>query len=80
MISRGLAAAGHGTLPEGALGLIRGEPTHVRVLFHPKVARYVQRRQWHPTQRFRHVDGGIEMAMDVRGHAGTGELDPRLRE
>ncbi|HVV51093.1 MAG TPA: WYL domain-containing protein [Polyangia bacterium] len=54
-------------LTEGAFGLIRGEPTRVRVLFDPKVARYVQRRQWHPTQRFRRVDGGIEMTMDVRG-------------
>jgi predicted DNA-binding transcriptional regulator YafY len=25
------------------------------------------RRQWHPTQRFRRVEGGIEMTMDVRG-------------
>lgn len=54
-------------LTEGAFGLIRGEPTHVRILFDPKVARYIQRRQWHPTQRFRRVDGGIEMTMDVRG-------------
>jgi len=54
-------------LTEGAFGLIRGEPTRVRVLFDPKVARYVQRRQWHPTQRFRRVDDGIEMTMDVRG-------------
>jgi proteasome accessory factor B len=54
-------------LTEGAFGLIRGEPTHVRILFDPKVARYVQRRQWHPTQRFQRVDDGIEMMMDVRG-------------
>jgi proteasome accessory factor B len=54
-------------LTEGAFGLIRGEPSRVRILFGPKVARYVQRRQWHPTQQFRRVDGGIEMTMDVRG-------------
>jgi predicted DNA-binding transcriptional regulator YafY len=54
-------------LTEGAFGLFRGEPAHVRILFDAKVARYVQRRQWHPTQRFRRVDGGIEMTMDVRG-------------
>jgi len=54
-------------LTEGAFGLIRGEPTHVRILFDPKVARYVQRRQWHPTQLFRRIDGGVEMTMDVRG-------------
>src|SRR6266700_2991610 len=54
-------------LTEGAFGLIRGEPTRVRIVFDPKVARYVQRRQWHPTQRFRRVDGGVELTMDVRG-------------
>ena len=54
-------------LTEGAFGLIRGEPTRVRILFDPKVARYVQRRQWHPSQRFRRVEGGIELTMDVRG-------------
>jgi proteasome accessory factor B len=54
-------------LTEGAFGLIRGEPACVRILFDPKVARYVERRMWHPTQRFRRVDGGTEMTMDVRG-------------
>jgi proteasome accessory factor B len=54
-------------LTEGAFGLFRGEPTRVRIVFDPKVARYVQRRQWHPTQRFRRLDGDIEMTMDVRG-------------
>jgi len=56
-------------LTEGAFGLIRGkEATKVRILFDPKVARYVQRRQWHPTQRFRRTaDGGVEMTMDLRG-------------
>jgi predicted DNA-binding transcriptional regulator YafY len=56
-----------GQLTEGAFGLIRGEPTRVRILFAPKVAHYIQRRQWHPTQQFRRIDGGIEMTMDVRG-------------
>jgi proteasome accessory factor B len=54
-------------LTEGAFGLIRGEPTRVRILFDPKVARYAQRRQWHPTQRFRRADDGIEMTMEVHG-------------
>ncbi len=55
-------------LTEGAFGLIRGEPTRVRILFDAKVARYVQRRQWHPTQRFHRVEGGgVEMTMEVRG-------------
>jgi predicted DNA-binding transcriptional regulator YafY len=56
-------------LTEGAFGLIRGkEATRVRIWFDEKVARYVQRRQWHPTQRFKKAKaGGIEMTMDARG-------------
>lgn len=55
-------------LTEGAFGLIRGEPKRVRILFDAKVARYVQRRQWHPTQRFRRAaGGGVDMTMDVHG-------------
>jgi len=58
-------------ITEGAFGLIRGkEATRVRVWFDEKVARYVQRRMWHPTQRFRRAGGargGIEMTMEVRG-------------
>src|SRR5262249_41988628 len=55
-------------ITEGAFGLIRGkEVTRVRIRFDDKVARYVQRRMWHPTQKFRRVAGGVEMTMDVRG-------------
>ncbi|HVV51140.1 MAG TPA: WYL domain-containing transcriptional regulator [Polyangia bacterium] len=54
-------------LTEGAFGLIRGELTRVRIMFDHAVARYIQRRQWHPTQQFRRSDGGIEMTMDLRG-------------
>jgi proteasome accessory factor B len=42
----------------------------VRIWFDDKVARYVQRRLWHPSQRFKKAAGargGIEMTMDVRG-------------
>jgi predicted DNA-binding transcriptional regulator YafY len=42
----------------------------VRVWFDDKVARYVRRRMWHPTQRFKRTSGargGIEMTMEVRG-------------
>jgi proteasome accessory factor B len=52
---------------EGAFGLIRGEPTQVRILFDPKVARYVERIMWHPTQKFRRTPAGLEMTMEVRG-------------
>jgi proteasome accessory factor B len=54
-------------ITEGAFGIIRGEPAHVRILFDPGVARYVQRRQWHASQRFRSSRQGLEMTMDVRG-------------
>ena len=55
-------------ITEGAFGLFRGtEVTRVRIRFDEKVARYVQRRSWHPSQRFRKVTGGVEMTMDVRG-------------
>jgi len=58
-------------ITESAFGLIRGKDvTRVRIWFDDKVARYVQRRMWHPTQRFRRAAGargGIEMIMEVRG-------------
>jgi predicted DNA-binding transcriptional regulator YafY len=53
---------------EGAFGLIRAsEVTRVRILFDPKVARYVERVLWHPTQRFKRTAAGLEMTMAVRG-------------
>jgi predicted DNA-binding transcriptional regulator YafY len=56
-------------ITEGAFGLFRAkDATRVRIWFDDKVARYVQRRMWHPTQRFRRVAaGGVEMTMDVHG-------------
>ena len=40
----------------------------MRIRFDAKVARYVQRRMWHPTQIFKKLAvGGVEMTMDVRG-------------
>ncbi len=58
-------------LTEGNFGLIGGPPATVRIFFDEKVARFVKRRQWHPTQRIKHVEGGIELLMEV---AGTVEL------
>ena len=54
-------------LTEGAFGLIGGERTKVRIFFDDKVARFVRRRLWHPTQRIKTVDGGIELTMEVAG-------------
>jgi len=59
-------------LAEGAFGLIGGPRTRVRIRFDEKVARFVRRRQWHPTQEIKKVEGGaVELKMEV---AGTVEL------
>ncbi len=55
------------SLVEGAFGLIGGTETEVRLFFEQKVARFVQRRQWHPSQAISAVPGGIELTMRVRG-------------
>lgn len=54
-------------LYEGAFGLFAGAPMLVRVRFSEKVARYVRRRRWHPSQRLSDVPGGVELTMEVRG-------------
>ena len=54
-------------LTEGAFGLIGGERTKVRIFFDDKVAGFVRRRLWHPTQRIKAVPGGIELTMEVAG-------------
>jgi proteasome accessory factor B len=56
---------------DGAFGLIAGPRTKVKVFFDARVARFVKRRRWHPTQRIDTADGGIILEMDV---AGTVEL------
>jgi predicted DNA-binding transcriptional regulator YafY len=61
------AAYSPATLAEGAFGLIGGEPVRVRVRFAATVGRFVRRRQWHPTQKLRQVDGETELTMEVRG-------------
>ena len=52
---------------EGAFGIFGGEPTNVRIRFSSKVARFVTRRRWHPSQRIANVEGGVELTMTVRG-------------
>jgi predicted DNA-binding transcriptional regulator YafY len=54
-------------LAEGAFGLIKGPPATVCVFFTEKVARYVTRRQWHPSQKVQKVAGGIELTLMVKG-------------
>jgi len=55
-------------LIEGAFGLIGGEPCEVRIRFSPRVARYIQRSRWHPSQKIRKLrgeGGAIELRMNV---------------
>jgi proteasome accessory factor B len=52
---------------EGAFGLFSGPRERVRVFFDERVARFVKRRQWHPSQRIKNVAGGIELRMEVAG-------------
>lgn len=53
---------------DGAFGLHRGDPVRVVVRFDAKVARFVRRRTWHPTQSLRELpDGGVELTMTSRG-------------
>lgn len=59
-------------LAEGAFGLIKGPPAEVRVFFTDKVARYVTRRQWHPSQKVKKVAGGIELRLNVKGTVELG--------
>ncbi len=59
------------SMVEGNFGLHggTGTPTRVRLLFAADVARYVQRRQWHPTQQIVKTARGVEMTMQVTGIA-----------
>ena len=51
---------------EGAWGIIRGDVVTVKVLFARSLARYIRERLWHPTQKFRDLDGGrLEMTLRV---------------
>ena len=60
------------SLAEGAFGLIKGPPAVARIFFTEKVARYVTRRLWHPSQKVRRVPGGIELTVKVNGTVELG--------
>jgi proteasome accessory factor B len=52
----------------GSFGLFDGPETRVVVEFSPKVAKYVVRRSWHPSQRVEeHADGRVVLTLKVRG-------------
>ena len=51
---------------EGAWGIVRGDIVTVKVVFARPLARYIRDRLWHPTQKFRDLDGGrLEMTLRV---------------
>jgi proteasome accessory factor B len=52
-------------ISEGAFGLFGGKPERIRIFFDEKVARFVRRRTWHPSQRIRNAEGGIILTMNV---------------
>jgi proteasome accessory factor B len=49
-----------------AWGIIQGDFVTVRVVFSPKIARYIRERLWRPSQWFRDLaDGRLEMTLRV---------------
>ncbi len=54
-------------LVDGNFGLIGGDEIKVRIFFADRVVRFVKRRKWHPTQKIKKVEGGIEFTMTVKG-------------
>jgi proteasome accessory factor B len=52
-------------ISEGSFGLFGGKRERIRIFFDEKVSRFVRRRQWHPSQRIRNVEGGVVLTMDA---------------
>jgi predicted DNA-binding transcriptional regulator YafY len=51
---------------EASFGLFRGKPERIRLRFSPGVARYVEERQWHPSQRSEPLlTGELEVTLHV---------------
>jgi predicted DNA-binding transcriptional regulator YafY len=49
-----------------AWGVLQGDLVTVRVVFSPRVARYIKERIWHPSQRVRDLsDGRVELTLRV---------------
>jgi predicted DNA-binding transcriptional regulator YafY len=55
------------SLTEGTFGLIGGPKTRVTIFFDRTVARFVERRQWHPSQQLVTVEGGVELTLEIQG-------------
>jgi proteasome accessory factor B len=52
-------------ISQGAFGLFGGKRESIRIFFDEKVARFVRRRRWHPSQSIRNVESGIILTMKV---------------
>jgi proteasome accessory factor B len=49
-------------------GIIRGPRTRVAIRFEPRVAKFVRRRAWHPSQKLvDQADGGVVLRLEVDG-------------
>jgi proteasome accessory factor B len=56
------------SVTSGAFGLIGGDASRVVVRFSAKVAPYVTRRKWHPTQSIERLSNGdLTLSMEVHG-------------
>ena len=45
--------------------LVYGEKKTVRILFDNGIAKYLQERVWHPSQKFKQLRNGLQMEMDI---------------
>ncbi len=53
---------------ENAFGVMIEDPVHVTIRFNPEIARYVEEREWHPSQRTKKFkDGSLLMELTVGG-------------
>ncbi len=53
---------------ENAFGVMIEDPVHVKIRFNPEIARYVEEREWHPSQKTRkYKNGSLLMELTVGG-------------
>lgn len=53
---------------ENAFGVMIEDPVHVKVRFVPEIARYIEEREWHPSQKIRkYKDGSLLFEATVGG-------------
>ncbi len=53
---------------EHAFSVMIEDPIHVKVRFNPEIARYIEEREWHPSQKIKkYKDGSLLMELTVGG-------------